>query len=247
MKREVFVMRKFLSIVHLLFLFITLSAACERGATGSGVNGGPAEQTAESTEQTAELTESGADVLEPEETAAPDIMGEVIISFDYTRQSGHASNQFAVWIEDENGRLIKTLYATRFTVGGGYKLRPDSIPAWAERSGLASLSDAQADAISGATPQTGRLAYVWDLTGEDGGAVSAAVHYKFFVEGSLRWKNRVLYSGDIGLSGGDGVAEAQAEYFYEASEGQPALTDASPEHDMIGAVKAEITLAEAQP
>jgi hypothetical protein len=170
---------------------------------------------------------------------APRVRGEVVVSFDYARQSGHASNQFAVWIEDENGKFIKTLYATRFTAAGGYEIRPDSIPVWVERSGLASLSDARADAVSGATPQSGRLEYVWDLTDENGAAPDVA-HYLFFVEGSLRWKNRVLYSGEIDLDSGDSVVEPQAEFYYAASDGQPALTDASPEHNMISAVKAEV-------
>ena len=47
--------------------------------------------------------------------------GRMTISFDYAKQSGYAANQFAVWVEDANGALIKTLYATRFTVKGGYQ------------------------------------------------------------------------------------------------------------------------------
>jgi hypothetical protein len=171
---------------------------------------------------------------------APRVRGEVVVSFDYARQSGHASNQFAVWIEDENGKFIKTLYATRFTAAGGYEIRPDSIPARVESAGLSSLSDARADAVSGATPQPGRLEYVWDLTDENGGAPESA-RYLFFVEGSLRWKNRVLYTGEIDLKVG-GVIEPQAEFYYAASDGQPALTDASPERGMISAVKAEVNL-----
>jgi hypothetical protein len=245
-------------------------AACEDGgrAAGSGGDGSTneTERTAavESSEsdETDTSSESGAGPSSPDtpDTSAapssdapdtspplsdvpdaPRVRGEVVVSFDYARQSGHASNQFAVWIEDENGKFIKTLYATRFTAAGGYEIRPDSIPAWVERSGLASLSDARADAVSGATPQPGRLEYVWDLTDENGGAPDAA-HYLFFVEGSLRWKNRVLYSGEIDLDSGDSVIEPQAEFYYAASDGQPALTDASPERGMISAVKAEVNL-----
>jgi hypothetical protein len=166
--------------------------------------------------------------------------GEVTITFDYQKQSGHASNQFAVWIEDADGGYVKTLYATRFTADGGYKNRPDSIPAWVEKSGLAELSGAQVDAITGATPKSGALSYTWDLTDVDGAPVPAGT-YQFFVEGSLRWKNRVLYTGAFEIGGGATTAETEARFIYEASPDQPALTDDAPEHGMIGAVTAAYT------
>ena len=72
----------------------------------------------------------------------------VIVSFDNEKQSGYASNQFVVWIEDLNGTLIQTLYATKYTAKGGYKNRPDSIPLWVEKSDLASMSAVAVDAIS---------------------------------------------------------------------------------------------------
>ncbi|MDR3271199.1 MAG: DUF2271 domain-containing protein [Peptococcaceae bacterium] len=164
--------------------------------------------------------------------------GEVTIAFDYQNQSGHASNQFAVWIEDADGRYVKTLYATRFTANGGYKNRPDSIPVWVEKTGLADIENV--DAITGATPKSGTLVYTWDLTGVDGAPVPAST-YHFFVEGSLRWKNRVLYTGALKIGGGAATVEAEARFIYEASPDQPALNDDSPEHDMIGAVMAVYT------
>jgi len=38
---------------------------------------------------------------------------DVEVSFTFARQSGAASNQFAVWVEDAQGRYVRTLYATR--------------------------------------------------------------------------------------------------------------------------------------
>ena len=44
---------------------------------------------------------------QPNNSTEPDapeaVSGEVIITFDYERQSGSASNQYAVWIEDMDG------------------------------------------------------------------------------------------------------------------------------------------------
>jgi hypothetical protein len=165
--------------------------------------------------------------------------GEMVIKFDYERLSGAASNQFAVWIENMDGQLVKTLYATQWTARGGYASRPDSIALWVEKSGLASasVSQSEVDAIAGATPRTGNLSYIWDLTDTDGNTVSPG-EYKFNVEGTLRWRNHVIYSGVIDVSGDAVTVSADAEFHYEASDRQTALTENSPENSMIGAVTA---------
>ncbi len=154
----------------------------------------------------------------------------VEISFEFNKQSGYASNQFAVWIEDADGALVKTLFVTKFTANGGYEKRPDAVPTWVERTGAANR--AVDDATSGATPKTGTLRYVWDLTDESGARVPNGT-YRFYVEGTLRWKNRVLFSGEIEINDKETSAEATAEYTYLDSQEQSALTDESVEHNMI--------------
>jgi rhodanese-related sulfurtransferase len=158
------------------------------------------------------------------------------VSFDYVKQSGYASNQFAVWVEDMDGNHVKTLYATRYTADGGYRDRPDSIPLWVEKSGLSSLTNDEVDAISGATPKAGTLSYTWDLTDSDGN-IAKQSEYKVVVEGSLRWKNRVVYSAVVDTNGN--ISDFEAEYIYAESDGQPALTSDSPENEMIKGVTAE--------
>ena len=173
-----------------------------------------------------------------DESASPDIIkGEVTISFDYEKVPGSASNQFAVWIEDINGRLIKTLYATRYTAKGGYKIRPDSIALWVNKSGLAAMEKSEIDAVTSATPKAGPLSYTWDLTDANGEIVSPG-EYKFFVEGTLRWKNYVLYSGVIDINKNPATIIADAEFIYEATDRQPALSADSSENSMIGPVTA---------
>ncbi|MDR3288110.1 MAG: DUF2271 domain-containing protein, partial [Peptococcaceae bacterium] len=126
--------------------------------------------------------------------------GQLTVSFDYETQSGYASNQFAVWIEDADGKLVKTLCATAFTAKGGYKNRPDSILNWVGKSELSAMPKEQVDAITGATPKSGKLSYVWDLTDSDGDAVPDG-NYAFWIEGTLRWKNYAVFSGDIAVGG----------------------------------------------
>ena len=154
----------------------------------------------------------------------------VAVTFDYQKQSGYASNQFAVWIEDANGKLVKTLYVTQFTINGGYEKRPDAIPVWVKQSGLD--QGTTQDAVSGATPKSGSLRYVWDLTDQSGARVPDG-SYTYYVEGTLRWKNHVLFSGEITLNGEAVTSTATGTYTYAASDEQAALTDAAPEHSMI--------------
>jgi hypothetical protein len=169
-------------------------------------------------------------------TSAPE-QGALTVTFDYETQSGRAGNQFAVWIEDAEGNLVKTLYATDFTANGGYAYRPESIPLWVEKSSLASMTQSEVDAVTGTTPKSGTLSYAWDLSDANGDAVPPGA-YGFFVEVSLRWKNRVLFSGIVEAGGASTAVKASAEYFYEASDDQVALSGDSRENAMIGEVTA---------
>jgi hypothetical protein len=149
------------------------------------------------------------------------------LSFSFTRLSGSASNQFAVWVEDAQGKFIKTLYATKYTANGGWKRRETSIPVWVGKSGLSGLTPAQIDAVTGATPRTGTLTYTWDGTDSRGAQVLAG-NYFLFLEGTLRWENQVLYRAPIRLGSGAAAAEVSVEY----------KGDAGSDRSMIGDVKA---------
>jgi len=216
---------KHIAAITALMLIITLSA-CNN-------NDNPIETIpTETTTTTSETSKTGES---PASTT-----GEVTITFDYEKIPGWASNQFAVWIEDIDGNYINSLYATRWTADGGYKSRPDSIKTWIERSGRDSMEKSEVDAISGATPQAGNLSYSWDLTDSSGNAVTQG-EYKFFVEGTLRWKNHVIYSGVIEIGDTAVTVLAEAEYFFEGTnEGyEPnALAEDSPEVAMISGVTA---------
>ena len=133
------------------------------------------------------------------------------VSFDFARRGGSASNQFAVWIEDAGGRYVRTLYATQWTARGGWRRREMSLPLWVGQSGLAGRSRAHVDAFAGATPRAGPVRFAWDGRDYAGQAVPAG-EYRVFVEGSLRWENRVLYTAAIML-GEAGQASAAAEFF----------------------------------
>jgi len=135
----------------------------------------------------------------------------VELTFTYTRQSGSASNQFAAWIEDTEGKYIKTLYVTRWTANGGYSKRPATIPMWVKKSDPSKMTKAQVDAVSGATPQTGTVTCTWDGTDSKGAALPNG-NYVLVLEGTLRWENQVYYRAVITLGKGAMNPKVDVEY-----------------------------------
>jgi len=155
------------------------------------------------------------------------------VTFSYERQSGSASNQFAVWIENPGGQHVKTLYVTQWTARGGYSRRPASIPLWVKQSGLSSWSKAQADAVSAATPRTGPVTYAWDGTDSKGAPVPAG-NYTVIIEGNLRWENMVYCRVPIVIGSGPASAQVNAEYVSAGDR------DATAERSMISGVKVRV-------
>lgn len=134
---------------------------------------------------------------------------------------------------------MKTIYATRFAVqradmrSGPTRFRFGwNAPAW-----LKWTTWTQSPL---ATPKSGTLQFNWDLTNDAGERVPDGT-YRYFVEGTIRWKNHVLYTGEITLNGEEVSSQATAEYAYVASDDSPALTDDSAEHGMITNVNAVFT------
>ena len=225
-------LQRLILAVAIIFMLV-LMCACASGDIESAQPEGAVEEPSNAMPDDPQATDdSQAGAPEQGDIGAQTATGEVVITFDYKKQSGSASNQYAVWIEDMDDNLVKTLYATRYTAGGGYRNRPDSIALWVEKSNLDSMSSSEVDAISGATPKAGTQSYTWDLTDKDGGAVPSG-DYKFFVEGTLRWKNYVLYSGVISIGNVPAEVRADAEFIYEGSDRYEALTEDSPENGMI--------------
>ena len=87
---------------------------------------------------------------------------KVSITYTWSRIQSHGSNQIAVWIEDPMGNHICTLFATRFTTSGGYVKRPLSLSEWTEKFDLKNSSREEVDAVSGATPQSGKQILIWN-------------------------------------------------------------------------------------
>jgi len=171
---------------------------------------------------------------QPSQQQTPRFTPAAEITFTFTRQTGSASNQYAVWIENAQGQLIKTLYATRWTAAGGYRSRPASIPVWVRQSGLAGMTSSQVDAVSGATPRTGAVTYTWDGT-DSRGALVPSGDYTLVLEGTLRWENQVLCRAlfRLGqLTSGQNAASPQVHIEYTG--------DSTAERSMIADVRVRV-------
>ena len=129
------------------------------------------------------------------------------VSFNYQKQAGPGSNQYAVWIENEKGEFVKTLFVTSYTTKGrarggeqakrGYIVRPACVPTWVKTSKAEEKTDVQLDAVTGATPQNGGIqTLTWDFTDENGKAVPQGT-YKVKVEATLFFDSDIIYTGSF--------------------------------------------------
>ena len=144
--------------------------------------------------------------------------GKVEFTASWEKARGFASNQFAVWIEDKNGKYIKTLYATDFTKKGGYKSRPACLPLWRKASNRDQRSDKIIDSITGATPRkSGDIKLTWDLTDEAGKKVAPGL-YIYKAESNLHQEARSVLTGKIIIGNKPDKSEASAEYLPSDTE-----------------------------
>ena len=142
------------------------------------------------------LIAAGAALAEGADTATAEYAG-IEISFSYQRASTMASNQMAVWVENAEGAVVKTLLVTDFTAGRrGYRNRDMSLPTWVAAADPESMTDQEIDALSGATPHQGELTYIWDFTDSLGEKVPEGI-YTIHVEGTFYWESDVLYTAVI--------------------------------------------------
>lgn len=127
------------------------------------------------------------------------------VSFRYQRQDGPGSNQYAVWIENDKGEVVKTLFVTSFTAKGrtrgneqpvrGYIRRPACVPTWVKAVKADELTDQQLDAVSGATPrESGVQTFTWDFIDQTGKAVKRGT-YRVRVEATLFNASAITYTG----------------------------------------------------
>ena len=160
------------------------------------------------------------------EHASSEDAGRIEISFTYQRGTTIASNQLAVWVEDADGAVVRTLLVTDFTAGRrGYRSRTMSLPAWVAAASPESMTDEEMDTVSGATPAQGELVYVWDFTNQSGERVPEGV-YTVHVEGTFYWESDVLYTAVIDTANpANGIAVEMERTAPDTRENENMISD----------------------
>ncbi|KAB8162118.1 DUF2271 domain-containing protein [Streptomyces sp. 3MP-14] len=172
------------------------------------------------------------DAQRPVEPAAPlstatlapseESLGLVRVSYQLTRVPGHARNQVAVWIEDEEGNYVRTLFATSFTANGGYDRRPESLPQWRATSGWESASEEEIRSASRPAQNSGPQTLYWDGTDRTGAPMRPG-RYVYRVEANVLWEKRVLFTGAIELGEEPSTSVADVAYLPEAARDEPVM------------------------
>ena len=161
--------------------------------------------------------------------------GDLEISFNYDKKPGAGSNQYAVWIENAQGQVVKTLFVTQFTSKGrsrggakaerGYTFRPTCMPTWVKHVDAENLSDEQMDAFTGATPaSSGVQTFIWDFTDQAGKPVPAG-EYRFYVEATYNGPSIVTYSGTVSSGQKAGDLGFKTEYVEESEDRKDMISD----------------------
>lgn len=158
------------------------------------------------------------------------VNGKLKISMDFVHSNTQASNQYAVWIENMDGDVVKTLFVTNFTSNGGYTMREDSIPTWVSHAKPSEMTKTQIDAITGATPSNGTYSYIWDGTDNNGNEVANGT-YTFHIEGTLYWSSIVHYQGNVDMGASENsLLDVEAVYTEETNQNKNMLSNVTAEY-----------------
>lgn len=153
--------------------------------------------------------------------------GSLEVSFQYNKQPGGGSNQYAVWIENAEGQVVNTLFVTEFTAKGrsrdgstprrGYTYRTSCVPTWVQHVHADDLTDGELDAFTGATPaESGFQTFTWDFTDQAGQPVAKGT-YRFYVEATYNGGSVVTHTGTVTYGAPAGDIPVETSYI-EASE-----------------------------
>lgn len=110
--------------------------------------------------------------------------------------------QTAVWIEDEEGNYVNTVYVSGFS--GNVKGAQIVLPSWAESSDFSNI-----DAVTGASIDIGHHIYTWDLVDFEGNPVNRG-YYTVKVEVS-HWPSMKYQLAETGIKIGGGNGRSISE------------------------------------
>jgi hypothetical protein len=139
------------------------------------------------------------------------VAGKLEISY-LVSSSVDGSRYTAVWLENEGGELVKTLFVSTELAQGAFTVEGDICPDWIKKSHWEKATQAEVDAVSGPTPTAGSGTLSFDLNKL---GISPGV-YVLFMQVHIHDNYNILYKGTIRV--GQEPAEAQVEVFYSPAK-----------------------------
>ncbi len=116
--------------------------------------------------------------------------------------------QTVIWLDDENGDFVQSLFVSDWLARGGYNSRY-VCPTWNSKANWTDGDTEDIDAVTGATPDWGVYSdYSFDVS--DRGI--APGDYKLSIETHLTDEYNILYTGDVELNGENNSTEPEAIY-----------------------------------
>lgn len=119
----------------------------------------------------------------------------ITISFDFTRQHKPSGDQFALWVENDMGQIMKQLFVTKDATTLQGKQDLNTLPLWAGKV-RNHTPQAVVEATAGTTPENGPVRYFWDLTNKKGQPVPDGT-YTIYIAATqsaseqLNWRSTV--------------------------------------------------------
>jgi hypothetical protein len=154
------------------------------------------------------------------------VAGKLQISYLVTSDDG--SRFAAVWLENEKGELVKTLFVSNELAQGAFTVEGDICPDWSKKAHWEKASQAEVDAVSGPTPSAGLGSLSFDLKKH---GILPGVYF-CCMQVHIHENYNILYKGKILL--GEKPAESQPETFYSPARYESA-------QDLVRDVKLRFT------
>ena len=144
--------------------------------------------------------------------------GRLDVSFVYMPPTSiEPSYHTAIWLEDEQGTLVKTLYVTNDLSSNEFKVG-EACPDWVKQAQWERASKSEVDAVTGPTPHVGAGSRTFDLA-----ALGLAPgRYQFKLQVHITDNYNILYRGTLVVS--DMPSEVTLETLFSPSK-PPGGTD----------------------
>ena len=142
------------------------------------------------------LQPAGADARAAPQPA-PGSAGTLEVSFLYMPPTTiDPTYHTAMWLEDSQGRLVKTLYVSQELSATEYKMG-NVCPDWVKKSQWEKAARSEVDAVTAPTPNVGSEAKVFDLTALG----LPAGEYVFMFQMHVLEDHNVLFRGKVTVGG----------------------------------------------